>query len=53
MENPKNINLDNVEEHFVKIYKKSNYRNNRNNEEDIKDIDLDSDDSNMKIFLKE
>ena len=46
-ENLKDINLEDVEEHFVKIYKKSNYRNS---EEDNKDIDPDSDDSNMKIY---
>jgi len=46
-ENFKDINLEDVEEHFVKIFKKSDYRNN---EEDIKDIDLDGDDSNMKIY---
>ena len=47
LENSKDINLDDVEEHFVKIFKKSDYRNS---EGDIKDIALDSDDSNMKIY---
>ncbi len=46
----KDINLGNVEELFVKIFKKSNYRNS---EENLKNINLDSDDSNMKIYLKE
>lgn len=49
-ENPKDINFDNIEENFMKIFKKSNYRNR---EEDIKDISLNRDDSNMKIYLKE
>ncbi len=49
-ENPKDINFSNVEESFVKIFKKSNYRNR---EEDIADISLSRDDSNMKIYLKE
>ena len=49
-EYPKDSNFDNVEENFIKIFKKSNYRNS---EEDIKDIPLNSDDSNMKIFLRE
>jgi|GEM_PF-6765421 len=49
-ENFKDINLSNVEEHFVKIFKKSNCRNS---EEDIKDTNLDSDDSNMKIYFRE
>ncbi|MBW6463222.1 MAG: hypothetical protein SCJ94_10830 [Bacillota bacterium] len=47
LENPNDNYLDNIEEHFVKIFKKSNYQNS---EEEINDIDLDSDDSDMKIF---
>ncbi|MDW7740266.1 MAG: hypothetical protein SCJ97_09465 [Bacillota bacterium] len=47
LENPKNININNVEEHFVRIYKKSSYRNS---EEDIKDDNFKNDDSDMKIF---
>ena len=46
----KNISFENVEENFMKIFKKTNYRNT---EEDIQDIPINSDDSDMKIFLKE
>jgi len=49
-ENFKDINLEDAGEHFVKIFKKSDYRNS---EEDLKDINLDSDDSNMKIFSRD
>ena len=44
-----NINLDNEDDRSMKIFEKSNYRNR---DEDIEDIILDNDDSNMKIFLK-
>ena len=46
LKNSKDIYLDNEDDLSIKIFKKSNYT-----EEDIKDIILDSDDSNMKIFL--
>ena len=49
-ENLKDISLYDVEEHFVKIFKKSSFRNS---EENSNDFDLDSDDSNMKIYTRE
>ena len=49
LKNYKDINLDNEDVRSMKIFEKSNYRNR---DEDIEDIILDNDDSNMKIFLK-
>ncbi|UNC91193.1 hypothetical protein [Candidatus Contubernalis alkaliaceticus] len=49
LKNSKDISLDNEDDRSIKIFEKSNYRNR---EKDIKDIILDSDDSNLKIFLK-
>ncbi len=49
-ENLKDISLYDVEEHFVKIFKKSIYRNSEENSEDF---NLDSDDSKMKIYSRE
>ena len=49
LENSKDINLDNEDDRSMKIFEKSNYRDRK---EDIKDIIFDSDDSNMKIFLR-
>ena len=48
LKNSKDINLDNEDDRSMKIFEKSNYRDR---EEDIKDITLDSDDSDIKIFL--
>ncbi len=47
LKNFKDIILDNENGRYMKIFEKSNYRD----KEDIKDVILDSDDSNMKIFL--
>ena len=49
LKNYKDINIDNEDDRSMKIFEKSNYRNR---DEDIEGIILDSDDSNMKIFLK-
>ncbi len=47
LKNSKDIILDNENGHSMKIFEKSHYRDKEN----IKDVILDSDDSNMKIFL--
>jgi len=49
LKNSKDIYLDNEDDRSMKIFEKSSYRER---EEDIKDIILDSDDSNMKIFSR-
>lgn len=46
LKDSKDINLDNEDDLSIKIFEKTNYT-----EEDTKDIIVDSDDSNMKIFL--
>ncbi len=48
LKNSKDINLDNQDDLSIKIFEKSYYRER---EEDIKDSILDSDDSDMKIFI--
>ena len=48
LKNSKDINLDNEDDRSMKIFKKSN---DREREEDIKDSILESDDSDMKIFI--
>ena len=48
METSKDFNLNDVDDLYMKIFEKSNYRDI---EEDIKGSILDSDDSDTKIFV--
>ena len=49
LKNSKDINLVNEDDHSIKIFDKLNFRERA---EGINDSIFDSDDSNMKIFLR-